>query len=72
MLYSTNYGYKVSVEIVRDTQTDTARVIVHAPMYMRKKWEMSHSYRSSHFSDYEILHDSDFIRVMSGAYPRNH
>lgn len=67
-MYKTPYGLKVSVEIVRDTATDTARVVVHAPLYVIKQWTMSHSYKASEFSDHEILRDHDFVRVMSKRY----
>ena len=65
------FGFDVSVEISRDNQTDTARVIVHAPCYKTKRWEMSQSYKSSQFSDYKIINDCDFIRVMSKHFPED-
>jgi hypothetical protein len=68
MKHLTPYGLDISVEIVRDSETDTARVDVHAPLYMRKLWTMPHSYRASHFSDAQILKDSDFKRVMLTHY----
>ena len=67
-LHPTPYGLKVSVEIVRDTDTDTARVVVHAPLYVNKQWTMSHSYASSYYSDHDILNDRDFIAVMREHY----
>ena len=66
----TEYGYKVSVEIVRDIETDTAYVKVIAPMYIVKEWTFTHSYKSSDFSDYEILKDRDFQKVMLNHYPK--
>lgn len=69
MLHPTNYGYKISVEIVRDSETDTARVNVHAPLYIKKLWTMPHCYKSSEFLDRDILKDSDFHRVLSNSYP---
>lgn len=68
MQYPTKYGVNVSVEIVRDIQNDIATVHVYAPLYIRKHWIMSHSYKSSEFSDYAILNDSDFISIMSKHY----
>lgn len=67
MKYRTQYGLDVSVEIVRD---EHACVIVHAPMYMRKQWEMRHCY-SLEYSDSEVMADIDFLRVMSQAYPKD-
>ena len=68
MPYPTKYGLNVSIEIIRDTQH--ARVKVIAPLYMRSEWYMPHSY-GLEFSDHQIMHDSDFIRVMSKHYPKN-
>lgn len=68
MLHKTRFGLDVSVEIVRNTETDTAHVHVHAPMYVNKHWVMKHSYQSSAFSDSKILRDSDFISVMAKHY----
>ena len=65
------FGFKVSVEICRDIETDTATVIVHAPMYKTKHWKMSQSYKSSQFSDYKIINDYDFIRVMRKHFPED-
>jgi hypothetical protein len=66
--YKTKYGLDVSVEIIRDEETDTAYVDVIAPMYVEKRWRMTHSYRASQFSDAEILNDSDFHTRLSKAY----
>lgn len=68
-VYPTSFGLKVSVQIVRDTEEDIAYVDVIAPMYMNKQWRMGHCYASSMFSDYQILKDNDFIRVMFSHYP---
>lgn len=68
-MLKTDFGFDVSVVIVRDTVTDTASVHVHAPMYTNKEWIMPHSYRASHFTDDQIIKDSDFIRVMCNHYP---
>jgi hypothetical protein len=65
------FGIKVSVEISRDIETDTATVIVHAPIYKTKRWELSQSYKSSQFSDYKIINDCDFIRVMRKHFPED-
>jgi hypothetical protein len=66
MQYPTKYGLNVSVEIVRDNQHAQVKVI--APIYINKEWLMPHSY-SLEFSDHQIMHDSDFIRVMLNHYP---
>lgn len=68
MKHKTSFGLDVSVEIVRDAETDTARVDVHAPMYVRKLWTMPHSYKASQFTDFQIINDSDFVRVMLAHY----
>jgi len=68
MLHPTKYGLNVSVEIVRDSETDTAHVHVHAPIYMNKHWVMNHSYKSSAFTDFQIIKDSDFVSVMCKHY----
>lgn len=62
------YGLKVCVRILR--KDGLAFVEVHAPLYMRKKWIMSHCYDDAQFTDAKILNDSDFIRVMSAAFGR--
>jgi len=68
MKLATPYGLDVAVEIVRDAETDTARVNVHAPLYTNKFWTMPHSYKASQFSDFQIINDSDFARVMLTHY----
>jgi len=68
MQHKTKFGLNVSVEIIRNNETDTAYVHVHAPMYMDKHWVMNHSYKSSAFSDHKILNDWDFVTVMSKHY----
>lgn len=67
--YPVPYGLKVSVSILRNADTDTAKVRVHAPMYMRKEWGMTHSYQASAFTDAEILRDRDFVTRMQQAFP---
>jgi hypothetical protein len=66
---STSYGCKVSVEIERDAETDTATVNVHAPLYIKKFWTMPHCYKASQFTDLQIINDSDFKRVMFSHFP---
>ncbi len=68
MQHKTKYGLDVSVEIIRDIETDNARIKVLAPMYMKKEFFLGHSYKSSEFSDYQILNDSDFKRYMLSAF----
>lgn len=63
--YKTNFGMDVSVQIIRE---ENVKVKVIAPLYMRKEWVMDHCY-STDFSDHQIMRDSDFLRVMSRAYP---
>lgn len=63
------YGLSVSVEIIRNVELDNASVLVHAPMYKRKTWVMPHSYKSSQFTDSQIIRDCDFIRVMCKHFP---
>jgi hypothetical protein len=67
-MVKTSYGLDVSIEIERDIATDTASVIVHAPMYLKKRWVMPHCYKSSKFSDLKIINDSDFKTVMIKHY----
>lgn len=67
--YAVPYGVNVSVEIVRDSEADIARIFVLAPLYMRKKWEFEHCYSDSMFTDDQIMKDSDFVRKMSGYFP---
>ena len=67
-MIKTPYGLDVFVQIERDIDRDIATVYVHAPMYLNKKWVMSHSYTSSQFDDSEILRDSDFISVLIEHY----
>lgn len=63
-----NYGYNVSVEIIRDILTDTATIKVHAPFYAVKSWILPTSYKSSDFLDLEILRDSSFCEIMRQHY----
>jgi hypothetical protein len=69
MKHETKYGFKVEVEIIRNEMEDEAIVIVHCPFYITKQFTMQHCYKSSHFSDHDILNDYDFIRVMSSHFP---
>ena len=64
-MYKVPYGLDVAVEIVQ--RSGNKYVIVHAPMYMRKQWEMLHCY-SSMFSDYEILKDRRLNTVLIERY----
>lgn len=68
MKYNVKYGLNVSVEIIRDNISDNAQIKVYAPMYLNKEWIMKHSYKSSEFTDYQILNDSDFHSVLSKHY----
>lgn len=68
MLHKTQFGLDVSVEILRDTETDTAKIKVHAPLYMQKEWFIAHCYKSSQFTDSQILKDCDFVSVMIKHY----
>ncbi len=65
-----SFGYKVSVEIVRDIANDIAKVNVHSPLSKDKVWTMPHSYKSSQFSDYQIINDGNFIAVMYKRFPK--
>lgn len=69
--YPTNFGLDVSVQLIRDESKDIVRVKVLSPMYVEKEWFMDHSYSTS-FTDHQILNDSDFIRVMNQAFPKDH
>jgi hypothetical protein len=68
MLHKTKFGLDVSIEIVRDSETDSAHVHVHAPIYKNKHWVMAHSYRASEFTDFQIINDADFVSVMCKHY----
>lgn len=68
MIYPTKYGYRVSVEILRDAETDHAQVKVYCPIYVKKEFILSVSFTSSQFTDSEILKDRDFNRVMMGHF----
>ncbi len=68
MKYPVEFGYKVEVEIIRDEETDSATVKVYAPLYIKKEWLFTFSYTSSHFTDYQILRDHNFITTMSQHY----
>lgn len=66
MLYKTKYGLNVSIELIR--AIDRVDVKVISPLYMKKEWYMDHCY-SLEFSDYQILNDHDFTRVMMNHFP---
>jgi hypothetical protein len=68
--YTVPYGFKVSVDIIRDEAEDIAHVDVIAPMYVNKVWRMSHSYKAARFSDADILRDSSFVSVMQSRFPK--
>lgn len=68
MIYPIKYGLDVSVEILRDAEADTAQVKVYAPMYVNKEYVLPFSFRSSHFTDDEILRDRDFNTRMLKSY----
>jgi hypothetical protein len=61
------YGFRVSVEIVRDEKSGIKKVLVHCPIYVKKTWEMPQSY-STQYLDKEILNDSHFHWVLSRAF----
>lgn len=67
MLYKTKYGLDVSVELIRER--DRVEVKIISPLYMHKEWLMPHCY-SLEFSDYQILNDSYFNRVMINHFPK--
>lgn len=64
MKYPVEFGYKVEVEIIRDEETDSAKVKVHSPMYINKEWFLGISFTSSQFTDSKILRDRDFQKIM--------
>ena len=68
MIYPTKYGLDVSVEILRDTETDTAQVKIYAPMYVNKEYMLPFSFSSSQFTDAKILKDHDFNTCMLKRY----
>lgn len=68
MIYPTKYGYKVSVEILRDAETDTAQVKVYAPMYKNKEYILPILFTASQFTDGQILKDHDFNNQMLNRY----
>jgi len=65
MIYKTDYGYKVSVEVVRDTEEGSAYVRVIAPMYVRKEFLLVTSWSEQDFSDSQILGDTQFHKLMT-------
>lgn len=68
--HKVNFGISVSVQIMRDIDQDNATVRVLSPLYKCKEFTMPHSYKSSVYSDYQILNDSDFTRVMFNHFPK--
>ena len=64
-MYKVPYGLDVAVEIIQ--RSGNKHIIVNAPMYMNKQWEMLHCY-SNTFSDYEILKDHTFNTVLIERY----
>jgi hypothetical protein len=64
--YDVPYGIKVSVTI-RHEEDGNKYVDVHAPLYKRKEWTMSHCYADT-YTDAQILKDYDFITVMLNHY----
>ena len=67
MMVKTKYGCKVSVSIVADYENDIKRIIIHAPLYMKKEWSPTFCY-SSQFSDDEIMEDRDLNNLLMSAY----
>jgi hypothetical protein len=65
VIYKTDYGYKVSVEVVRDTEEGSAHVRVLAPMYMNKEFLLVTSWSEQDFSDSQILGDTQFNKLMT-------
>lgn len=70
MIYPIEYGYKVSAEILRDTETNTAQIKIHAPFYKNKEYMLSFFFKSSDFTDAQILKDHNFIARMLQSYGR--
>ena len=67
-IYKVPYGFKVSVQIIRNKELDEAKVKVFAPMYVNKEHILSVIYSSKDFSDRKILKDSDFVKIMFNMY----
>ena len=65
MIYKTDYGYKVFVEVVRDTEKGLANVRVLAPMYVNKEFLLETSWTAQDFSDSQILGDDQFNKLMT-------
>lgn len=57
----------LSLRLEHDPATTSIRVIVCAPVHVRKEWEMPHCY-SDQFTVEQILGDRDLLRVMSSRY----
>lgn len=64
-MYKVPYGLDVSVDVVREG--NTARVVIHAPMYQRKTWSPTFCY-STAFTDAEILRDHSLNTKLTEAY----
>lgn len=64
-IYKVPYGTDVSVSFRK--VGDTIFIDVHAPLYVRKEWSMSHQY-SDKFSIGDILRDRVFQTVMLNCY----
>ena len=67
MMVKTKYGCNVSVSITLDAENDIKRVIIHAPLYMKKEWSPTFCY-SSQFSDSEIMEDGKLNSLLLSAY----
>lgn len=60
-------AFKLSIEIVRDTEKNTAKVIIHAPLHMNKRKEPTFCW-SCDFTDREILRDHNLVSKMIQWY----
>ena len=65
MIYKTDYGYKVFVELVRDTEEGVTKVRVLAPMYVNKEFLLETCWSEQDFSDSQILGDEQFNKLMT-------
>ena len=64
--YPVKYGFCVSVEIVR--AYGIAKIVVHAPWYVRKWVDLPFSYDSEQFTDAEILRDHTLNTKLQQMY----
>ena len=65
MIYKTNYGYKVSIEIyVKD---GSKHVRIHAPLYKNKIVDVGFCF-STQFSDHEIMQDRSLVTKLINMY----